>query len=87
MMPPPPAHPVAGGEWFPHIIAHDVQDDGTVLVTWALPGLQRATVRVPLSSWLDGHHQPTGRFLASFIHPLLVNPHESPADPQDEQDR
>lgn len=66
MLPPPDTHPVSGGEWHPHIIKHDIRDDGTVLVTWALPGLTRAVVRVPLASWLDGHHQPTGRFLAGF---------------------
>lgn len=84
MTPPPDTHPVSGGEWFPHIIHNDVQDDGTVLVTWALPGLSRAVVRVPLASWLEGHHQAQGRFLSSLIHPLLVNAHQSPSDPQHE---
>lgn len=84
-MPPPEPHPVAGGDWWPHVIAHVPQDDGTVLVTWSLPGLQRATVRVPLATWLDGHHQPTGRFLASLINPLLVDARQSPPHPKDEQ--
>lgn len=69
MRPPPDTHPVAGGEWFPHIIAHVVQDDGTVLVTWALAGLRTATVRVPLSSWLNGDHHATGAFLSAFLNP------------------
>lgn len=66
MVPPPPPHPVRGGDWFPHIINHDVQDDGTVLVTWALPGLANATVRVGMVEWMNGEHYPTGAFLASF---------------------
>ena len=64
---PPEPHPEAGGPWFPHIIRHDVRDDGTVLVTWALPGLANATVRVPLASWLNGDHWPTGAFLAQQV--------------------
>lgn len=85
MTPPPDTHPVAGGDWHPHIIAHDVRDDGTVLVTWALPGLARATVRVPLASWLEGHHQPTGAALAAQVRPLLPRPYV-PA-PSHEQDQ
>jgi hypothetical protein len=66
-VPPDAPQPVASGEWFPHIIAQVRQDDGTVLVTFAMPRLARFTVRVPLSSWLDGEHMR----LAYLPDPLL----------------
>lgn len=75
MHPPPDTHPVSGGEWFPHIIRHVPQDDGTVLVTWSLPGLASATIRVPMASWLQGHHQVIGRALATQVTPLLPRPY------------
>lgn len=83
-MPDPPPHPVAGGRWFPHIIRHEVVGDGTVLVTWALPGLQTAVVRVPVSAWLDGDHQAAGAFLSSFIAPLMRDPRQAPPQPGQE---
>lgn len=54
--PPPDPQPNAGGDWFPHVIAQVRQDDGTMLVTFAMPRLARMTVRMPLSSWLNGEH-------------------------------
>lgn len=83
MAPEPPPAPKAGGEWFPHIIRHQVVGDGTVLVTWALPGLTTATVRVPVSAWIDGEHARTGAFLGAFIAPLLpqlTRPNDDVAD-------
>lgn len=85
MMPPPEPHPESGGDWFPHIIHHEIVGDGTVLVTWALPGLRNATVRVPLAAWLQGDHHPTGAFLGTFVKPLIPDPRQTPAHPPDEQ--
>lgn len=86
MPPPPEPQPRRGGQWFPHIIRHDVQDDGTVLVTWALPGLASAVVRVPFGEWMEGQHSPTGAFLASFVLPLLANTPQTPYRPSDQDD-
>lgn len=36
-----------------------------MLVTFALPGLQRATITVPESEWLEGNHLPIGAHLAA----------------------
>lgn len=85
MRPPPPDHPDRGGDWFPHVISQEVVGDGTVLVTWALPNLHRATVRVPVSAWLDGDHGATGAFLGTFILPLLPNLTQA-HDNQDDDD-
>jgi hypothetical protein len=51
--PPPPSN---REPWYPFII--DQQPDGRdgVLVTWSLPGLKRATVRVPADAWVNGEH-------------------------------
>lgn len=65
--PPDAPQPRASGEWFPHVIAQVRQDDGTVLVTMAMPRLARFTFRMPLSSWLNGEHM---RFM-QLPHPLL----------------
>lgn len=75
MQPPPDPSPVSGGDWFPHIIRHEPQADGTVLVTWALPGLASAVVRVPMASWLQGDHQPIGRVLSEQVTPYLPVPY------------
>ena len=54
--PPDAPQPSASGDWFPHVIDQVRNDDGTVSVTFALPGLRVHTLRVPLSSWLAGEH-------------------------------
>jgi len=54
--PPDAPQPRASGDWFPHVISQNRQDDGTVLVTFAMPSLTRLTVRVPLTAWLNGEH-------------------------------
>ena len=41
---------------YPRVIDQRVGPDGTVRVTFSLPGLKRATVTVPLDAWLDGEH-------------------------------
>lgn len=74
-MTPPPDPPAGRGEaWRPHVIGNRVQDGGTVLVTWALPGLTTATVRVPLSTWLEGGHRDTGPFLGALVASLIPSP-------------
>ena len=81
MEPDPPPHPVVGGPWYPHIINHTIVGDGTVLVTWALPGLANAVIRVPLASWLNGEHQRTGEFLGTLVGPLSPDTREPPRKP------
>lgn len=45
-----------GSGSYPRIIRQTPQRDGTVLVTFSLPGLKRATVRVPVGAWSNGEH-------------------------------
>lgn len=62
---PPSDAPYEGGA---KITDQRLDTDGTVLVTWALPGFHTATVRVPYSEWVDGWvylHAPTLVRLAS----------------------
>lgn len=74
-MPRPPApRPVNGVESYPHVIDQRPQDDGTVLVTFALPGLRRYTARVPLASWLEGHHLAIGVHMHKTLDALLPPP-------------
>lgn len=47
----------------PKIIALDFDSDGDVLVTWSLPGLLRATVRLPYLVWLNGGGLTIGKAL------------------------
>lgn len=54
-MPQPEAPPAASP--YDHgakIIDQRFDADGTVRVTWALPGFNTATVRMPYSSWVEG---------------------------------
>lgn len=77
--PPDAPQPRASGEWFPHVISQVRQDDGTMLVTMAMPALSRFTFRMPLTSWLQGEHM---RFM-QMPHPLLdvlAIPHDADAD-------
>lgn len=56
---PPPDSPYEGGA---KIIDQRLDSDGTVLVTWALPGFATAIVRMPYSEWVQGWahlHAPT----------------------------
>lgn len=80
---PEPDAPSPGrdGPTYPWVISQRPDDDGTVLVTFALPGLRRATVRVPQSVWLDGHHLAIGAALARD--PIV--PPDRPYKPQDER--
>lgn len=52
--------PTKDGPTYPHVISQLPQDDGTVLVVFALPGLRRYSVRVPQSIWLAGEHLSIG---------------------------
>ena len=66
---PPAPQPEARGEWFPHIIGQVPDGEGNVLVTFALPDLARATVRVPQSSWLNGDHLTLSPALVRLVTP------------------
>lgn len=57
----PPADPP------PKIIDNQHRPDGTVAVTWALPGLRRATLTVPERRWQVGGHSVLGKPLAAFL--------------------
>lgn len=50
-----------------HVIDQRVDDDGSVLVTFALPALRTATVRVPWAIYLQGEHIAIGHQLAGAI--------------------
>ncbi len=79
--PPPDPQPRAGGEWWPHVISQVRQDDGTVLVTFAMPHLTRMTVRVPLTSWLEGEHMRFMQLPDPLLSVLYNEPRNSqPAD-------
>lgn len=58
----------------PFIIAHEVDGDRGILVTWSLPGLRRATVRVPVDAWLNGDHVTLGSALADHPSNVLIQP-------------
>jgi hypothetical protein len=51
---PPAQRPRTAG--YPRVIDQRPGDNGTVLVTFSLPGLRRAQLRVPLDAWLDHEH-------------------------------
>lgn len=72
----------------PKVLGQRPQDDGTVLVTFALPGLRRHTVRVPQSVWLQGDHLTIGAnvhiALDALLPPLQPDDVEPPADSVDD---
>lgn len=72
--PPDAPQPRASGVWFPHVISQVRQDDGTVLVTFAMPSLARFTVRVPLTSWLNGEHTRFMQLPAPLLSVLAIPP-------------
>lgn len=78
-----PPQPSREGAWFPHVISQVPDGAGSVLVTWAMPGLTVATVRVPQTAWLEGLHH----FLPPAIERVMfpVPPHLD-AHPQGHDD-
>lgn len=78
--PPPAPQPRAGGDWWPHVISQVRQDDNTVLVTFAMPGLHRMTVRVPLTSWINGEHMRFMQLPEPLLSVLAIKPVDSEAD-------
>lgn len=78
---PPAPQPSAGGEWWPHVIRQVRQDDGTMLVTFAMPHLTTMQVRVPLTSWINGEHMRFMSLPAPLLNVLYYKPQYS-----DEQD-
>jgi hypothetical protein len=61
--PPAPA-PIEPPLTYPWVIGQQHLSDGLVRVTFALPGLKRAVVTVPLAEWSEGRHLEVGRLLA-----------------------
>lgn len=51
----------------PKIIDLDFDAGGDVLVTWSLPGLRRAVVRMPYAVWLEGKGQTIGKLLTDSL--------------------
>ena len=45
-----------GDDTYPRVVRQDKYGDTDQLVTFALPGLQRARVRVTEAEWLQGNH-------------------------------
>lgn len=86
-MPEPPAPaPGRDGPVYPWVLDQRPGADGMMLVTFALPGLRRATVSVPETVWLEGHHLAIGADLASSAIMAAVKPDEidSQADERDQ---
>jgi hypothetical protein len=52
--------------------------NATVLVTFALPGLRRATVTVSEREWTEGNHLPIGAHLARMLTPSGYNNGDQP---------
>jgi len=66
----------------------DMRPDGRdgVLVTWSLAGLQRATIRVPASSWIEAEHLNLADALNTFAHSIIgIGDDTDAADDQSEQ--
>jgi hypothetical protein len=78
--PPPDPQPKAGGDWWPHVISQVRQDDGTMLVTFAMPSLTRFTVRVPLTSWLNGEHMVFVGLPVPLLSVLAIEPGDSESE-------
>lgn len=51
----------------PKTIALDFDTNGDVLVTWSLPNLQRAVVRMPYAIWLQGGGLTIGKLLTQDL--------------------
>lgn len=62
----------------PFVIDQRMDDDGRVLVTVSLPGLKRATLRVPSTSWIDGEHLRALDGLAATIVPPIQHADDEP---------
>lgn len=45
-----------GEDTYPRVIRQEDHGDGWVTVTFALPGLRRARVRMPYAEWVAGNH-------------------------------
>lgn len=56
----------------PFIIEQRPDADRGILVTWSLPGLRRATVRVPADVWIQGDHHVLGPALSAAAQPFQV---------------
>lgn len=54
-----------GEDTYPRVIRQDVSDDGWVTVTFALPNLRRARVKMPYAEWVAGN--------AASIHSALMS--------------
>lgn len=68
----------------PFIVGHEIDGDRGVLVTWSLPGLRRATVRVPVDAWLSGDHAALGDMLAERSAPPRIEPDDITLDDDDD---
>lgn len=80
-MPQPPLLPepqltqtVQGEDTYPRVIRQEKHGDNVQLVTFALPGLRRAKVWVPVTSWVNlehlAVHNPMVAQLARLTPPL-----------------
>lgn len=73
----------------PFIIDHRPDGDRGIMVTWSLPGLARATVRVPADVWIAGDHTYIAASLVAVAAPpnIVADDTEYSYDtPQDEGD-
>ena len=71
----------------PFILDQRPDAGGGILVTWSLPGLVRAAVRVPSDVWLAGDHTYIAASLVNVTQPpvMVADDAEYPEDyPEDE---
>lgn len=80
--PPAPA-PGRDGPSYPWVLDQRPGADGQMLVTFALPGLGRATISVPETVWLNGDHLAIGADLAA----TMILPPVKPDQQQGEADQ
>lgn len=70
MRPADPVAPARGATGRPWIVDQRPGPNGTVRVTWATSSLDRITLTVPETAWIQGHHAPAGELTAAILSAL-----------------
>lgn len=71
MKPPEPPPPVQGQDTYPRVVAQVEAPPASQLVTFALPGLLTAVVRVPQTVWINQDHLGVSGALQDRLSGLL----------------
>lgn len=83
MQPPEPPPVQQGVDTYPRVIDQVATGPHHQLVTFALPGLRRATVRVPEHIWVQTDHLPIHHALVSRLATLFGGPESAFPRPDD----